>query len=383
MGQERIVSLQILRFVAAMMVVFAHSAFLAEAVTGHAGVLAPGYAAQVGTAGVDIFFVISGFVIALTGPFARPQPSGAKFFWRRWSRVAPMFYLVTLFSLPIIMADSPLKSLGAGTRFGADKTIATLFFWPGAGRPVEPYLVPGWTLCFEMAFYSAMALILTGGKVRRNAIVGGMVICALVIMRATTDWFAPHFLANPMMLEFAVGVGLAALWPRLRAVNAAIGILFVTAGASMFAADVVFVAGIIANAEFVLRDELGLARVLEFGLPAALIVTGALICNRMQMGRVARTLARMGDASYSIYLVQAPVLLLLCLALMSSTDRPAPASIIVLGLASAAISGVIGHHLLERPLLRRLRSLRRSSPLTARLSGITETLAPPSRPTHL
>ncbi|HEY1448900.1 MAG TPA: acyltransferase family protein [Caulobacteraceae bacterium] len=138
MGQERIVSLQILRFVAAMMVVFAHSAFLAEAVTGHAGVLAPGYAAQVGTAGVDIFFVISGFVIALTGLFARPQPSGAKFFWRRWSRVAPMFYLVTLFSLPIIMADSPLKSLGGGRGSGRRRPSPRCFSGPAPGARLSP-----------------------------------------------------------------------------------------------------------------------------------------------------------------------------------------------------------------------------------------------------
>src|SRR5258708_6471700 len=89
MGRERIVSLQILRFVAAAMVVFHHSAGLASVLGNPALGGSTGPVARVGAAGVDVFFVISGLVIPLPGPLATPSPSGAVLYLRRWGRVSP------------------------------------------------------------------------------------------------------------------------------------------------------------------------------------------------------------------------------------------------------------------------------------------------------
>ncbi len=157
---NRIVSLQILRFIAAAMVTVLHTRYLDHALTGAPYGGSWFDAAGIGDAGVDIFFVLSGFVIATTGPLAQPQPSGALFFWRRWRRVAPVYFII---SVPIIVNSLRISP------FAPHRLAATLLFWPvSAAGPVYPYLEPGWTLCFEMAFYTLVALALAGGVLRRN-----------------------------------------------------------------------------------------------------------------------------------------------------------------------------------------------------------------------
>src|SRR5258708_7172997 len=127
--RERIVSLQILRFVAAMMVALCHARYLIPLLTGSRGPVWFWNGAVVGVAGVDLFFVISGFVIAITGPFAEPRPTGALFFWRRWRRVAPVYFVI---SLPFIVNAWRASGLSS------DELIATFLFWPAAGAKIFP-----------------------------------------------------------------------------------------------------------------------------------------------------------------------------------------------------------------------------------------------------
>src|SRR5258708_38338847 len=87
--RERIVSLQILRFVAAMMVALCHARYLIPLLTGSRGPVWFWNGSAVGVAGVDLFFVISRFVFAITGPFAEPRPTGELIFVRRGLRSAP------------------------------------------------------------------------------------------------------------------------------------------------------------------------------------------------------------------------------------------------------------------------------------------------------
>ena len=77
--RERFMSLQILRFVAAMMVVVFHTTYLVDQLPGSSNRPFFHGLAGIGPAGVDIFFVLSGFVIAMTGPLVSPRPSGVLF----------------------------------------------------------------------------------------------------------------------------------------------------------------------------------------------------------------------------------------------------------------------------------------------------------------
>lgn len=121
-GATKLQSLQALRFLAAMAVVYHHGVEQAVTLCGKGGVLAPFDLGAIGAAGVDVFFVISGFVITMTGPLASPRPTGKEFFWRRWSRVVPLFYVVSLATLAL-----------TGFHLNIPQTVGTLFFGPRSG----------------------------------------------------------------------------------------------------------------------------------------------------------------------------------------------------------------------------------------------------------
>lgn len=347
-GRQRIVSLQILRFGAAAAVTFAHASCATE-FWKHSGCVAH-YPAGVGAAGVDVFFVLSGFVIARTGPLASPRPNGLAFFWRRWSRVAPIYYLLSL----LVIVQALINGW-----FNAPQAVATFLFWPAAGRDLTtPFLIAGWTLGFEMVFYTAVSGVLLGGRVRRNLLALAIAVGALIVARQFSGWNPLRILANPIFLEFAAGVILARLWPQLKVADLRIGAALVTVGLTLFAVEAVVGAGDAIYFEPTLRDTHALWRVGVFGVPAALLVTGACICERLMQGRAVRIAAWMGDASYSIYLVQGTAIILLAVLWLPvfGTHRPA---ILASALSFACLMlGAATYVLIERPILRDLRRIR-------------------------
>src|SRR5579863_6951518 len=148
----------------------------------------------IGDSGVDIFFVLSGLVIATTGPLAPVRPTGIQFFWRRWRRVAPEFFL----------ASAPYVVVAAATgHLNWPQTIATFLFWPAAGsRMVDPYLIVGWTLCFEMVFYTTVSFLLLGDQLRRNLAILAASAAVLFLAKTLSPWLGFRFLTDPVFVEF-------------------------------------------------------------------------------------------------------------------------------------------------------------------------------------
>lgn len=347
--RERIVSLQILRFIAAMMVVVSHGRYLPLVI----GSTSPPWfwnGAVMGVAGVDIFFVLSGFVIAMTGPLATPRPSGALFFWRRWRRVAPVYFVI---SLPFVV----LAAGSGGLSF--DRLAATFLFWPAAGaKATMPYLGLGWTLCYEMAFYSFVALVLVGGRLGRNLWLGGAVIAGLVIARMLGDAAWLRWLANPMFLEFAAGVALARLRRPIAALGARLGVPLILAGAAAFAVEFGIGVGEIIGDPWLVLNGGGLwPRLLLYGVPAAVIVAGAVAVEPWAHGRLAAVLAIGGDASYAIYLTHPLAMQQLGLVWRTLHGPRWPLALVAAGAVSALVGGLLTWWVIERPILRDLKRL--------------------------
>ena len=311
-------SLQNLRFVAAMLIVFVHSAQTAVFVTGDHGLI-PFEVQFAGRAGVDIFFVLSGVVIAKT---ARDLTPG-QFFWRRARRVLPTYFLVCV----------PMIFIAAKSGFGWRDLVATFFLWPATDVMTAPLLPVAWTLCFEMLFYIAAGLVLVNR--RFLYLLGGLFLGAMAL-RSQGPVF--QFIGNPIILEFLLGVALLRL-PAWRW-----GIALIPLGAvAIVGSGYAGLAPSGGTMEFLVGVE-GFQRVLVYGLPAAAIVYGT-----MQIRAQPSVWTYLGDASYMLYLCHIlPVSALL--RLWQSYPIPADA-IILIGMATSLLLTWRLYEAFERPIL--------------------------------
>jgi exopolysaccharide production protein ExoZ len=345
---EKIVSLQILRFVAAMMVAASHLPVFVVVSTWRKPPLDFQTPLRLGYAGVDIFFVLSGFVIALTGPFAQPRSSGATFFWRRFRRVVPIYFIL---SAPVVAAA---VLSGAAN---LPQTLSTFLFWPAYGKDfVEPYLNPGWSLCFEMLFYTAVSLILIGGRLRQNLALAAVVLAALIALRTFEPSEALRFATSPLLIEFGAGVVLCRFRARLAALNPLVGAAAVILGFALLAFDVWTFNG----NPFLGLTDLGsdLRRLALCGAPATLIVAGAIPLGPWCRGAAADLLAKGGDASYSIYLTHFYSMSLAANVWWALRWPDSLWALSLTGLVAAAAGGFIAYRVIERPVLADLKKLR-------------------------
>lgn len=319
--------LQSLRAIAALGVVLFHAA---------SRVGAP---VLVGQAGVDVFFVISGFIMWMLGARC-PQPTPAAFMSDRLLRIVPLYWLAT----SVMLAGGKLH-LFPNLVLTAPHTLASYFFipWPSPSNgETWPLLVQGWTLNYEMLFYVLFALALLLPRSRQFGFVVGllaMLAVAGLILRPT--WAIGAFYTDPLLLEFAGGVCIGALWERgaLPSKRWAIGLAVV--GGLSFCAQAVM--------------PIHAPRVLIYGVPAVLLVLGVIALEQAGTALTTPTLRLLGDASYSIYLFHTFAISLD----ITLFGRWGGVGVILVGLASGALAGVIAYLLVERPLIGLLADLRR------------------------
>src|SRR3990167_499256 len=145
-------NIQALRAIAAMMVVFFHIAGL-EMRYFHCMALSP-YFTDLGNAGVDIFFVISGFIMVQVtqGKFQNKFEIN-KFFLNRIKRIYPLYWFYSLLVVLAIFIYPHISS----HKWSVDGLIKSFLLIPQQG---DPYLIVGWTLIHEMYFYITMILLL-------------------------------------------------------------------------------------------------------------------------------------------------------------------------------------------------------------------------------
>jgi len=338
----RLANLQILRFAAAALVVHAHGVDLAQKAGAPPSILAAGAFENFGAIGVDIFFVISGFIITRTAFQSGPVAAGT-FAWRRLWRVAPIYYLL---SLPWLLAAAVAGHLSG------PMLAASLAFWPAAGaRMTLPALDVGWTLCFEMLFYVAVAAILAAGRWRTWAVAAALAaFAACWVARVQTGLVAFQFLGNPIILEFLMGVAAAGLAPHM---TRRAGWLAVGLGVFGLVAGLLLGNGGISEASAILNGQASAVRALVWGVPSALLTLGIVALEPLTPpSPTRRAMAWMGDASYALYLVHPLVIGLAGLLLI-----PAPwamsGDLMIVGVFLASLAaGAATHLYLEQPLQR-------------------------------
>jgi len=344
-----------LRALAALMVVVHHAQNEAAALAGRMGIdFVPRHGLP-WPAGVDIFFVISGFIIvhAAAPLYGRPG-ARSRFAAHRIARLVPLYWGVTGLYLALGLAAPTLLS-GEGGPPDLARTLASFLFWPMARSDgaVLPLYGLGWTLNYEMAFYALFALGL--GFSRRGAVawlVGALVLLVLAGRVVPAPPVPLAFWSDPIVLEFALGAGLALL--RAEGVRLGSGVRIALAAAGLFGLAA-------APVEPVLR-------LLAWGLPAAFLVAAAVLGRdrpeAVRGGIAAWFLVaaeRLGDASYALYLIHPFVLRAAREGLLRTGLAPLLAPLLgpwpslVMMVALTLPAALLVHRLVERPLTRLVR----------------------------
>jgi peptidoglycan/LPS O-acetylase OafA/YrhL len=167
-----------------------------------------------------------------------------------------------------------------------------------------------------------------------------------------------RWLANPMFLEFAAGVALARLRRPIAALGARLGVLLILAGAAAFAVEFGIGVGEIIGDPWLVLNGGGLwPRLLLYGVPAAVIVAGAVAVEPWAHGRLAAVLAIGGDASYAIYLTHPLAMQQLGLVWRTLHGPRWPLALVAAGAVSSLVGGLLTWWVIERPILRDLKRL--------------------------
>lgn len=347
----RLNSLQALRAFAAILVVIFHSAEIWREGVGAVGFAGPW---DRGWSGVDLFFVISGFVMVwVAGDRVAGIRTSARFLWDRATRVYPLWWVFcALMALYFLLTYGQPASPAIVTPDPAWGMFArSMVLWPQGQMPV---LSVGWTLIYEMAFYALFALLLLIPAKWRP--IGLLLWAAALLYRwqfTPADSAQPDgwmmTLLDPLCFEFLIGAAVAYCLKTVR-VPAALALSLGAIGLTAFIAVMIFVSGF--DGEAMSRN-----RVLGFGLPSGLIVLGAVGWEIASGGRIAGWLRQMGDSSYTLYLAHFLVLLTLkrvfeTVGLFTEGSALSMAGFMITGLVASVVAALILYRLIERPLLR-------------------------------
>jgi exopolysaccharide production protein ExoZ len=359
--------IQVLRFFAALAVVAFHAWGVAPD-----GFKVPesaiAFALSHGGHGVDLFFVISGFIIFYATHGAKLTP--AEFLRRRVERIVPLYFFA-IFAVTMLALTLP-AAFGTPDWYTPRHIIKSLAFIAFTDGEM-PVVYVGWSLEYEMYFYLAVALLMAlTREVWRNIV---MIFSALAIVGRITGVEAAlgnyAFFIDPMILEFVLGVIAGWVfvhgrlsWPMSVAATCAIAALLATDPTS---------------------------RAIVSGIPSALLVAAAAFLSRQRIDPswLERALARLGDASYAIYLAQVQTVSLASRSIAALIPAIPPLLLVVVTSAIVVALGLLLNITVERPLLRLSRRLGGPSQaqLVARMSEAIvplakreATLAPPLPP---
>lgn len=349
-------SIQILRGIAALFIVIGHSQGAARELAALSGQLFIAWRPIPWGVGVDIFFVISGFIIFhASEKYEGRSGAGKSFIAHRIARLVPLYWLCTCAFLALVVVKKSLGFAQSDEIPSGRAIIFSLLFLPFAGSAMPkglafPVYDLGWTLNYEMYFYVLFALCLGYSRSQSALRILG-ILCSIVVLGLI---FKPSLLpfsfwCQPIILEFGVGIGIAvalrqgfALALPIRLVVIGLGILLI----------VLLPFG--QPGEFEGTTFNDLVRFFTFGVPAALIVAGAALGPDVKKSIWLSPSIAVGNASYSVYLVHPFIIfgfsvLFRRFGLLNTLELP---SFVILVIVFASLASVISYRFFERPSAR-------------------------------
>ncbi len=312
-----------------------------ERVAKHAADLTGFHVFQFGKLGVDLFFVISGFIIFYihAGDIGRPATL-ERYAYRRATRIYPLYWLLFALVIPLYFV---VPSAGDGTARDLGSLIRCFFLLPNV--PGGQVIGVAWTLVFEVSFYAIFALLILNRWIGTAliAVWAGLIVANTAGIINAQGYAAPYL--SPRYFEFAVGAGVYYLSQRWRPRWALV--LSAASAVLLFAGGLVWPA--LAAALSTLTSQVLLA-----GLLCGAIVFGLVTAqgSSPKASRAGRILTALGDASYSIYLSHWLIGWIVDKAFLKLHQTSALVSVIYFPILCALMIG--GGYLVHRVIERRL-----------------------------
>ncbi len=268
-------NLQVLRALAALLVVFFHCDFLNL---------------KIGQFGVDIFFVISGFIISFI-----LNKNQENFLLKRFIRVVPMYYL---FTISVIFVWIIYPNGFANVFISPTSVAKSLFFIPYVVGNSGPILSLGWTLNYEMFFYVTVGLSsLFIKKPSRALLFSAFFLLLLVVIRSVNILSSSYllFYGHEIVIEFIFGIALYYITKTCRV--------------NLQNKKIIFICGILALVSFFIMgyfdyNKIYFSRTLLFGVPSFFVVLFFILSENLISSKsmVHDYFYRIGNASYVVYL---------------------------------------------------------------------------------
>jgi len=336
-----ILSIQYLRGIAALLVVLSHIAWK----NIQAGGDTMHWWHEAGQFGVDIFFIISGFIMVYITQNMHQKPHGVRtFIKKRFVRIVPLYWFYTLIALTIfIVMPERVNSAGGDTQI-----FKSLFLLPLASS--ENYLVGvGWTLHYEFIFYILFAFGLLLTRALGNIAVGSVILFSVYyssfISMEGMGYIAHSFL-NDIFIEFALGMLLFHIINNLKRFHISLSLLSIAIGLLQF--YYLHTGGSFTGVHHI-----------DTGMSAFLICFGVISLEYFLVKKEIKLLTKLGDASYSLYLLH-PFVLVAVVMLNDRFQDSIPQNqtfLIIMMLIASLIGGYISHKYIEKNLIKLTKKL--------------------------
>lgn len=351
-------SIQVLRGIAAILVTYEHSMNL-QISFSKSFQQSFFHLHNFGCIGVDLFFVISGFIMFYVASKYFDQQSGVSFLSNRFLRINPIYYIASFIFVGIVILEGELFHGQQITlkRF-CHGLIDTFLIFPTSSemRGYLPFQIAGWTLCFEWLFYLILFLLIITKANKRTIFMLIILIFLLLTIVGRTFSFSDFrlvTLTNPIILEFSLGILILQIYLRAK-LSSAISYFFLALGLILYALLIMYGFGDIWSFRMVMNGKSSLSRFIMWGVPSAFIVMGCVgLENNYHLQKLWRNklLQTLGDASFSIYLIHPIILALFNIVYLSLGFFIDPDLSIIIQLGTALTFGVLFYKYIEKPFI--------------------------------